>query len=146
MRTASFLSLKGGAGKTTLCLNVAVAAEARGDKVLICDFDPQGSALFWAQTRGTTKPPTVIDAAPEKIGDILKAASELGPTLVLIDAPSRLDTIALAAIRAADLLVLPTAPNLLDLAAVKPTLELIESADKLSTTIAVLNNVDERGG
>jgi chromosome partitioning protein len=65
---------------------------------------------------------------------------------VLIDAPSRLDTIALAAIRVASLIVLPTAPNLVDLAAVKPTLELIESAEKLNATIAVLNNVDERAG
>jgi MinD-like ATPase involved in chromosome partitioning or flagellar assembly len=37
MRTAGFLSLKGDAGKTTLCLNIAVAGEARGEKVQICD-------------------------------------------------------------------------------------------------------------
>jgi Flp pilus assembly CpaE family ATPase len=42
-RTASFLSLKGGAGKTTLCLNVAVA-EARSEKVQICHFGRLWSA------------------------------------------------------------------------------------------------------
>ena len=144
MRVWSFIQQKGGVGKTTLCLNLAVAAEARGEKVLVVDLDQQGSAVFWSTTRGTNKP-TVIDALPEKIPDILKAAPELGATLCMIDAPSRLDPIALAGVRAADLIVCPTVPDLLNLAPLKETVTLIEAADKLRAAVCVLNNVEEAG-
>jgi chromosome partitioning protein len=141
LRIWSFIQLKGGAGKTTLCLSLAVIAEAKGEKVLVVDLDQQGSAVFWATTRATNKP-TVIDALPEKLPDIIRAAPELGATLLLIDAPSRLDPVALAAIRAADMIICPTVPDLLNLAPLQATVELIESADKLGGTVGVLNNCD----
>jgi chromosome partitioning protein len=144
LRIWSFIQQKGGVGKTTLCLNLAVGAEAKGERVLVVDLDQQGSAVFWAQTRGTNKP-TVIDALPEKIPDILRAAPELGATLCMIDAPSRLDPVALAAIRAAEMIVCPTVPDLLNLAPLQETVALIASADKLPAAVGVLNNVDESG-
>jgi chromosome partitioning protein len=100
--------------------------------------------VFWSTTRGTNKP-TIIDALPEKLGDIIRAAPELGATLLMIDAPSRLDPVALAAIRAADMIVCPTVPDLLNLAPLQETVALIESADKLTAAVGVLNNVDESG-
>jgi chromosome partitioning protein len=144
LRIFSFIQQKGGVGKTTICLNLSVVAEAKGERVLVVDLDQQGSALFWAQTRGTNKP-TIIDALPEKLPDIIKAAPELGATLCMIDAPSRLDAVALAAVRAADLIVCPTVPDLLNLAPLQETVALIESADKVAAAVGVLNNVDDAG-
>lgn len=144
MRTWSFVQQKGGAGKSTICLNVSVVAEARGERVLVVDLDPQGSAVFWSATRGTNKP-TVIDALPEKVPDILRAAPELGATLCLIDVPSRLDPIALAAVRAADMVVCPTLPDLLSLGPLRETVALIESAGKLAASVGVINDVDQAG-
>jgi chromosome partitioning protein len=141
LRIWSFIQQKGGVGKTTLCLNLAVAAEATGEKVLVVDLDPQGSAVFWSTTRGTNKP-TIIDALPEKLGDIIRAAPELGATLLIIDAPSRLDPVALAAIRVSDLVICPAATDLLNLAPLQETVALIESADKLGVAVGVLNNID----
>ncbi|MEA3644350.1 MAG: ParA family protein, partial [Lamprobacter sp.] len=41
MQTFSIISQKGGTGKTTLALNLAVAAEASGIACVIIDLDPQ---------------------------------------------------------------------------------------------------------
>jgi chromosome partitioning protein len=56
MRVISFVTQKGGAGKSTLAINCAVAAERAGHKVLILDLDPQGTAEGWYQDREAETP------------------------------------------------------------------------------------------
>ena len=73
MRIFAVAQGKGGVGKTTLATSLAVAAEAQGERVLLLDLDPQGSSLLWSQTRGQSKPPTVIDVAPEKLNEVISA-------------------------------------------------------------------------
>jgi chromosome partitioning protein len=111
MRVWSFVQQKGGSGKSTICTNVAVCGEEKGETVLIVDLDPQTSATLWHSARGTNKP-LVLDAIPDKLRDIVASASTLGVTLCLLDSPSKLDAIALAAIRASDMVICPTLPDL----------------------------------
>jgi chromosome partitioning protein len=144
MRIWSFVQQKGGSGKSTICTNLAVHAEENGETVLIVDLDPQSSASLWHVERGTNKP-NVLDAIPDKLTNIIESAPALGITLCMIDSPSKLDAIALAAIRAADMVVCPTLPDLFNLGSLQDTVELLEAADKLNATIAVINNVDEAG-
>ena len=40
MKVVAFVTQKGGSGKTTLCVNLAVAAERSGARCLILDMDP----------------------------------------------------------------------------------------------------------
>ena len=47
MKTIAILSQKGGAGKTTLAINLAVAAEHFKNKSAIIDIDGQASATSW---------------------------------------------------------------------------------------------------
>jgi chromosome partitioning protein len=44
MKTIAIISQKGGAGKTTVGIHLAVAAERRGLKTALFDLDPQASA------------------------------------------------------------------------------------------------------
>lgn len=55
MRTWSFVQQKGGSGKSTICTNLAVHAEEKGETVPIVDLDPQSSATLWHAQRGTNK-------------------------------------------------------------------------------------------
>ena len=48
MLILTFLSQKGGAGKTTLACAMAVAGENAGRATVLVDLDPQGTATKWA--------------------------------------------------------------------------------------------------
>ena len=142
---SAFVQQKGGSGKSTIATNLGVCGEEEGETVLIVDLDPQHSATLWHSARGTNKP-TVIDAIPEKITNIVTSAPNLGVTLCLIDSPSKLDDIALAAIRVADMVVCPTLPDLFNLGSLQDTVQLLKAAGKLNVTVGVINNVDKAGG
>ena len=51
MHTIAILSQKGGTGKTTLALHLAVAAEKDGQSTVVIDLDPQASSAGWKDTR-----------------------------------------------------------------------------------------------
>ena len=46
-KTLAIVSEKGGAGKTILAVNLAVAAEARGLATAIFDLDPRANSAVW---------------------------------------------------------------------------------------------------
>ena len=51
MYTLALIAQKGGTGKTTLAINLSVAAEAAGWRVALVDLDPQASAAGWGDHR-----------------------------------------------------------------------------------------------
>ena len=115
-RTIAIVSGKGGAGKTTLALNLAVAASQAGDTVLVLDTDPQASASAWADQREAGAP--VVEFCPgHRIVRSLDQADRAGTTLAIVDTAAGAGSEALTAAGASDLVLIPCRPSLLDVAA-----------------------------
>jgi chromosome partitioning protein len=114
MKTISFLSQKGGSGKTTLSLHTAVAAGECGIATVVIDTDPQASASAWAQARDK-ETPTVAAAPAGNINAVLDAAASEGFALAVIDAAPHLDPAVAQIASAADFIVIPVRPTPLDI-------------------------------
>ncbi|WP_341532331.1 ParA family partition ATPase (plasmid) [Nostoc sp. UHCC 0302] len=142
MKTIAIISRKGGAGKTTLAVHLAVAAIVDGLTTAIIDLDPQASATGWGDSR-TQDAPTVVSAQAARLPKVLEAAATSGADIVFIDTAPHSETAALAAIRAADLILIPCRPAILDLRAISDSIDLVNLAKKTATV--VLNAVPPRG-
>ncbi|NHO40473.1 ParA family partition ATPase [Acetobacter ghanensis] len=129
MPTIAIISQKGGAGKTTLALHLAAAAEATGHTALVIDVDPQATASQWAAWRKDA-PPVVIDSAPPRLAAKIEQAMSQGAEFIVIDTPPHADSAASAAVEVADLVLIPCRPSAFDLAAIKTTASLIKMRGK----------------
>ena len=127
MKVIAFLSQKGGSGKTTLAVHVAVAAGEAGELVAVVDTDPQRSASMWASTR-EAEAPVVATASAGDITRVLKAASGDGITLSILDTAPHAAPDAAKLARASDLVVIPCRPTAFDLAAVEASVRIVQAA------------------
>jgi chromosome partitioning protein len=125
MRVVAFVTQKGGSGKTTLCVNLAVAAEQSGAQVLVVDLDPQATAEAWYQDREAATPRLVRGAAGD-LGRVIEAARRQGFSHMLIDTPGRDEPGVAAAIRSADFCIVPCRPTPADMKATPATVATIK--------------------
>jgi chromosome partitioning protein len=142
MQTIAIISQKGGTGKTTLALNLAVAAEMSGRPAAIIDLDPQASAKEWSKSR-ERETPVVVSAHASQLEEVLGAARANGAALTIIDTAPHSERDALAGARAADLILIPCRPAILDLRAMASTKELADLAR--TPAVAVINAAPVRG-
>jgi chromosome partitioning protein len=142
MKTLAILSQKGGTGKTTLALHLAVASERAGKTCAVIDLDPQASSSGWKDLRAQESP-AVVSAQAARLMQVLATAEEHGADLVVIDTAPHAEGAALAAARAADLILIPCRPAVLDLKAIGTTIDLVRIAG--NPAAVVLNAVPPRG-
>ena len=124
MKTLALIAQKGGAGKTTIAVNLAVAAAEV--QVALFDLDPQESAVIWSDRR-KTESPHVEFLTERRLPDALKAAQEQGFVLSIIDTPPAAGPQAYTAAQSADLVLIPCRLSLIDLEAIRRTAQLIKS-------------------
>lgn len=142
MYTLTLVAQKGGVGKTTLAINLAVAAEAAGWRAALVDLDPQASAAGWGDYRDRESP--AVAAVPAaRLQGALGAARGHGAQLAVIDTAPHSEASALDAVRAADLALVPLRPGVLDLRALGATGNICALARARSAV--VLNQVPPRG-
>ena len=129
MKAITFVTQKGGSGKSTLCISLAVAAQEAGRSVCILEMDRQATVTDWAEHRRADTPEVAqIDAT--QLDDIMARLRSSAFDYVFIDTPGVDTPGSLAAIRAADLCVIPCRPTPADLRAFKPTLAAIYRLEK----------------
>jgi chromosome partitioning protein len=143
----SVLGQKGGTGKTTLVIHLAIAAGAakRGGvprEVCVVDLDPQRSAEQFAdfrERRAGAEEPAIVHGQAASLGDMLDAARRTDADLVIVDTPPQIDKTMIFAAAAADLVIVPTRASLLDDMALKETLALLEAARAAHKAVVVVN-------
>ena len=129
MKIVAVVSQKGGAGKTTLALHIAVAAERSGISAAILDMDPQGTAERWSEWR-KEEPPAVVAAKATTLNRRIEQAKAANGDLVVIDTPPLAQTEAREAARIADLILIPCRPSAFDLDAIRITADLANDIRK----------------
>lgn len=148
MDTLAIVATKGGVGKTTLAVHLAVAAQRDGCRVLILDLDEQGSSVQWGRDRGRLAKDhgewfkTQLDIRPVFAQDLVEAidqASADGFDFTIIDTPPHADFPAARAVEVADAVLVPTRPGYFDLHATKKTIKLVR--DLKAHAFFVVNQV-----
>jgi chromosome partitioning protein len=128
MNTVAILSEKGGAGKTTMAVHLAAAAQLAGFATAIIDLDPQASAADWADTR--TTPPEAVAIPPARLAAVLDKFRANGCAFVVIDTGRDSNNAGYTAAQAADLILVPCRIGRFDFRALGRTLDLAKLAGK----------------
>jgi chromosome partitioning protein len=138
---------KGGAGKTTLAIHLAVTWARAGKTTAIVDIDPQGSLSEWYRQRMETLGVEATGLTHLQISGwrTQREVERLAKShdVVVIDSPPHAETDARIAVRTANLVVVPVQPSPMDLWATRPTLELARGEKR--PALLVLNRVPARG-
>lgn len=145
-KVLAVINQKGGAGKTTLAMNLAAGLARRGPTVVV-DLDPQGSALQWAGAGAQPYPATVKALSGRWDGAALRQTYKAYQHIVL-DCPPSLDSHASnQALRSAEVALIPVLPSPVDLWA---SLRLPQEIDAARTqnpglrAYLVLNQIEQR--
>jgi chromosome partitioning protein len=124
MKTLSLIAQKGGTGKTTLSIHLAVQANLAGLNVLLIDLDPQASATAWWRRR-SAQTPALVQSQGETLSRILSTARDQHYDLVVIDTAPHNSQDASMCARVSDLVLIPSRPAILDLDAIGASTELL---------------------
>ncbi len=128
------LAQKGGTGKTTLAVHLAVEATREGLRVLLVDIDPQASATQWWRRRAVAQP-DLVQGDGGALPELLAGAEGRGYDLAVIDtAPHSSEDAAICA-RLSDRVYIPTRPAILDLDAIGASTEIAVQVDARATIV-----------
>jgi chromosome partitioning protein len=126
----AFANTKGGVGKSTLAVHLAVWLFDRGYSVALLDIDEQRSSSEWI--RETEQGITTRTA--DNVDDVLSLAQELREShdLVVADAPGGLEELSRTVLILADLAAFPISPSILDLRSVAKAAKILKYAQAIN--------------
>jgi chromosome partitioning protein len=143
MRTIAVIGRKGGSGKTTIAVHLAIGLHLRGRATVLADTDPQRSSIDVLKARGDPGPEVTASAGP-KLFALQVASTRAGADALVIDTPAVLEEAVSHAVVLCDLALLVVRPTFLDLAAALRTSDIIRSLRKPG--LVVLNQAPPTRG
>lgn len=140
---------KGGVGKTTLSVNIAIARSLLGKDVLLVDGDEQRSAITFTELRthilGNCSYTAISLLGKSLRSEVRKLDNKYDD--IIIDVGGRDTGSMRAALTVADTVLIPVPPRSLDIWALSNTMELVREAREVNDlrAFAVLNCADAQG-
>lgn len=130
MRVVTIANLKGGTTKTTVAAYLAHAWYERGEKVLLVDADPSGSALRWSELASWPLP--AVGLSTRDVHKRLAGIAD-GYGMVVVDTPpfEEQQGIVFSAVRAADDVIVPVSPTTMELDRLSPIMTTVEDVEPL---------------
>ncbi|WP_417606441.1 ParA family partition ATPase [Primorskyibacter flagellatus] len=128
---------KGGSGKTTVAVNLAVGFARAGKSVAVVDVDPQGSLGRWFMARLDRLEDAGIEFATSSAWGVTYECRKLADShdIVIVDTPPKADSDLRPALRAADLVVVPVSMSHVDLWATQGVLDLARRENRVSLVV-----------
>lgn len=131
----SFVNQKGGVGKTTTAINLAIGLKKKNYNLVFIDADPQGSAIQWHAIEGNKSFEILHHPSPIHATDIRQLS--MNYDYVVIDAPPAIGDISKAILAVTDLAIIPLSPSALDVWSCWGTLKMIDEIRPLNSDIEV---------
>jgi chromosome partitioning protein len=125
-----FANTKGGVGKSTLAVHLAVWLHDRGAKVALLDCDKQRSSSQWIAEAEPAITAAVADT-PENVASLAQNLRK-SHDFVVGDGPGGLDDLSRTLLILADLALFPVSPSILDLRSVSQATTVLKYAHSIN--------------
>jgi len=136
-KVIALVQQKGGSGKTTIAVNLAVAFMQEGARVSLLDTDPQGSLGRWFMARRERLAEPGMEFSTSSAWGVGYECEKLrrGADFIIVDTPPKVDADLRPTLREADLILIPVASSHVDLWATEGVLDLARRERKRATVV-----------
>ena len=120
---------KGGVGKSTLAVHLAVWLSEQGSKVALVDSDVQGSSSLWLHEASPETKVVRLQTADDILDQVPKIQSEVQH--IIVDGPAGLSEVTRTILFLTDLAFLPCGPSVLDLRAASDAIRVVRQVQTI---------------